>query len=239
MRPLRVLALPLLLAGFSAHGQQPAAPGTSGQWQPDAQANEQLLKEAQATIRPPMPPDGKPPSGGSKPGGDDPPGGGMGGPPPGGMGGGMGGPPPGGGKGGPPRNGGRPARINLTGLLPSEAAFAAPADDSLILQRMRDAMAFGLVGRDDVVIVPFHSNTDLGNGVMASMLEINGAPVLRIDMPDGRRVSYRYTNPQGANGALRVDIEIGGERIPGGFAKLQRAYRRVNVDVGKPEDAGP
>ncbi len=238
VRPLRALVFPLLLGGFSAHGQQPATPGTSGQWQPDVQANEQLLKEAeQVDARPPMPPGGKPPGNG-KPDGDGPRGGGgMGGPPPGGMDGGMGGPPAGGGKGGPPRDGGRPAHINLTGLLPYEAAFAAPAEDSLVLQRMRDAMAFGLVGHDDVVIIPFQDKTDLGNGVMASMLETNGAPALRIDMPDGRRATYRYTNPQGANGSLQVDIGISGDRIPGGTARLRRVYRRVNVEVRAPQPA--
>lgn len=225
----------LLFAGIPLHATAGTDP--SGQWQPDTKQNARLFKEAEKKFeqaaKQMRPPRGKPEGGRGGP----PPGGGGGmGPPPGG-GGGMGGP-PGGGRGGPPP-GDRPGRPSLSGLLPAELAFAAPAENGLILQRMRDAVAFGRDETDAVVIIPFAGKTDLGNGVQATMRDEGGSLVLQAETLGGLRVQYRYRNPPDSPGALQVDIDISGERLPGGGFELQRIYRRVQVEVAEPEKAEP
>ncbi|MFT3761262.1 MAG: hypothetical protein QM761_01350 [Pseudoxanthomonas sp.] len=212
------LAGALLLAATPSH-----AADLSGQWQPDSKQNARLFKQAEKEFRKSLPKGGGP-GGGDRRG--PPPGGGMGGPP--GDGGGMGGPPPGGPRGGAPES---------TALLPPEAAFAAPTEDALILYRSRDSVMFGRDGSDAVVVVPFAGATDLGNGVKASLRDEADQWVLQIETRDGRRANFRYSIPDPAAGGLRIDIDLGGG-MPGGGFKLQRVYRRAQVDVGAPQPDG-
>lgn len=218
----------LLFAGIPLHAT--AATDPSGQWQPDTKQNARLFKEAEKKFEEAA--KAMRPAGGRPGGGRGRPHGGGGPPPDGGMGG------PHGGRGGP-HGGGRPGRPSLSGLLPAELAFAAPAEDGLILQRMRDAVAFGRNETDAVTIIPFAGKTDLGNGVQATMRDDGGSLVLQADTPAGLRVQYRYRNPPDSPGALQVDIDIGGERLPGGGFSLRRVYRRVQIEVAAPQQAGP
>ncbi|WP_162456894.1 hypothetical protein [Pseudoxanthomonas kalamensis] len=230
-----------LLAVSSPSSAQESAASASGQWQPDSKQNDKLFKEAEKAFKKAakemQPPEGRqggpPPRGG--PGGDR---GGGGGPPP--NGGGMGGAPGGGAGGppggGPPPGGGRRAKPSLSGLLPAELAFAAPSQDSLILQRMRQAMVFGRGESASVVIVPFEDQTALGNGVTVKMTETDGQPELQATTPNGLLVSYRYQID--TDGTLRVHINISGGPMPRGGFELERVYRRMQVDVSAPERAG-
>ncbi|MFT4257124.1 MAG: hypothetical protein QM599_09235 [Pseudoxanthomonas sp.] len=219
----------LALAGALLLAAAPSrATDLSGQWQPDSKQNARLFKQAEKEFRKSRPKGGGP-GGGDR--GGPPPGGGMGGPPSGDAGG-TGGPPPGGPPGGP--HGGAP---EPTVLLPPEAAFAAPTEDALILYRSRDSVMFGRDGSDAVVVVPFAGATDLGNGVQASLRDEADQWVLQIETRDGRRANFRYSIPDPAAGGLRIDIDLGGG-MPGGGFKLQRVYRRTQVDVGAPQPDG-
>lgn len=223
-----------LLAISPGAWSQDTAEWISGEWQPETEHNERLFDEAQdkykAAVREAMQKrreQGR--TGESREGGGMRRGGGMerGG----GMRGGMG---RGGGRGG----GGRP-NFSLVDLLPGELNFAAPINAGLILQRTRDAVLFGRTDSDAVTFIPLAGKTDLGNGFQASMREENGQLVLLVDLPSGRRVQYRYSTNSGQTpGGLRVDISVDGN-IPGGSVELQRVYRRVQVDVGAPEQVGP
>lgn len=142
---------------------------------------------------------------------------------------------------GPPPGGARPdgGRPSLKGLLPTQGAFAAPEDAVLVLQRMREAVVFGTSDGRDVVVVPLSGTLELADGTRATLRDDGGRLTLRLDIPDGRRATYRYTLPDAASGALRIDITVEGDRLPGGSARLQRAYRRMKVDVAAPERASP
>jgi len=215
----------------------------SGQWQPEVESNARLLQEAERAMPLPAPPDRgeRPPRGGGGPGSGGGPGGpgGAGGPPPGG--GGPMGPPPGGGPKGPPPGAGPGAggRPSLKGLLPAQGAFAAPEEAVLVLQRMRESVVFGTADGTDVVIVPLSGTLDFADGTRATLRDDNGRLTLQLDVPDGRRATYRYTYADAASGALRIDITVEGDRLPGGSARLQRVYRRMNVDVAAPQPASP
>lgn len=215
---------------------QATAQDPSGEWQPEVETNAQLLQEAERAM-----PVGARPERGPRPGRGAP--GGAGGPPPGGGDGPMGPPPGGAGSGpmGPPPGGARPggARPSLKGLLPTQGAFAAPEDAVLVLQRMREAVVFGTSDGRDVVVVPLSGTLDLADGTRATLRDDGGRLTLQLDIPDGRRATYRYALPDAASGALRIDIIVEGDRLPGGSARLQRAYRRMKVDVAAPERASP
>ena len=203
----------------------------SGGWQPDVETNAQLLQEAERAM-----PVGVRPERGPRPGPGGP--GGAGGPHSGGGDRPMG-PPPGGAGGRPmglPPGGGRPS---LKGLLPTQGAFAAPEDAVLVLQRMREAVVFGTSDGRGVVVVPLSGTLELADGTRATLRDDGGRLTLQLDIPDGRRATYRYTLPDAASGPLRIDITVEGDRLPGGSARLQRAYRRMNVDVAAPERASP
>lgn len=212
----------------------------SGEWQPDVETNTQLLQEAERTM-----PAGARPERGARPGRGGGPGGGpggAGGPPPGNGGDGSMGPPPGGGDPmGPPPGGHRLAggRPSLKGLLPAQGAFAAPDDAVLVLQRMRESVVFGTSDGRDVVVIPLSGTLDLADGTRATLRDEGGQMALQLEVPDGRRATYRYTLPDAASGALRIDITVEGDRLPGGSVRLQRAYRRMKVDVASPERASP
>lgn len=212
----------------------------SGEWQPDVETNTQLLQDAERAM-----PAGARPERGARPGRGGGPGGGpggAGGPPPGNGGEGSMGPPPGGGGPmGPPPGGARPAggRPSLKGLLPTQGAFAAPEDAVLVMQRMREAVVFGTSEGRDVVVVPLSGTLDLADGTHATLRDEGGRLALQLDVPDGRRAIYRYALPDAASGALRIDITVEGDRLPGGSVRLQRAYRRMKVDVAAPERATP
>jgi hypothetical protein len=217
----------LLLATAPALGQDAKAP-ISGQWQPDKAQNDRLLSEAQdkfkTAVRKARQERGeegrKRVLRGS---------GGMGRSP---MAGAMGG--RGGGRG--LRGGsGERGRLSLVDLLPGELNFAAPVEDSLLLHRARDAVLFGRSGSNVVVTVPFDGKADLGNGFAASIRDDNGQLTMQVDTPSGRQVQYRYSLP--ATGGLQVDIGIDNKLT--GSVELQRVYRRVQVDVGTPQDVKP
>lgn len=231
MRPTTCL-LAALLATVLPVLAQATPQDPSGEWQPDVEANMQLLQEAEQA----MPVEARP-NRGPGPGRGGP--GGAGGPPPG-----RGDGPPGGAGGrpmGPPPGGFRPGggRPSLKGLLPTQGAFAAPEDAVLVLQRMREAVVFGTSDGDGVVIVPLSGTLDFADGTRATLRDDGGRLTLQLDIPDGRRATYRYALPDAASGALRIDITVEGDRLPGGSARLQRAYRRMQVDVAAPERASP
>lgn len=216
----------LLLATAPALGQDEAVP-ISGQWQPDKAQNDRLLGEAQEKFRNAVRKARQERGGegrkralrGS---------GGMGRSP---MAGAMGG------RGGRLRGGsGERGRLSLVDLLPGELNFAAPAVDSLLLHRARDAVLFGRSGSNVVVTVPFEGKADLGNGFLAAIRDQNGQLTMQVDTPSGRQVQYRYSLP--ATGGLQVDIGID-SKLAGGSVQLQRVYRRVQVDVGAPQDVKP
>lgn len=235
MRPTTCL-LAALIATVLPVLAQATPQDPSGEWQPDVETNLQLLQEAERA----MPVDARPkrgpgPGRGGPGGAGGPPSGrgdGSMGPPPGGAGGGPMGPPPGGARPG----GGRPS---LKGLLPAQGAFAAPEDAVLVLQRMREAVVFGTSDGSEVVIVPLSGTLDFADGTRATLRDDGGRLTLQLDIPDGRRATYRYALPDAASGALRIDITIEGDRLPGGSARLQRVYRRMQVDVAAPERASP
>lgn len=233
MRPTTCLLAALLATVLPVLAQAQATPqDPSGEWQPDVEANMQLLQEAEQA----MPVEARP-NRGPGPGRGGP--GGAGGPPPG-----RGDGPPGGAVGrpmGPPPGGFRPGggRPSLKGLLPTQGAFAAPEDAVLVLQRMREAVVFGTSDGDGVVIVPLSGTLDFADGTRATLRDDGGRLTLQLDIPDGRRATYRYALPDAASGALRIDITVEGDRLPGGSARLQRAYRRMQVDVAAPERASP
>jgi hypothetical protein len=229
---LRACLLPCLLLGsLSAHAQD-ALPAPSGQWQPDEKQNERLFKQAEDDFRAKLherwrqhggeggrrggmgAPDGPPPGAGGIHGGGMRGGGGHG---------------FGGGRGAP----------GLAGLLPPELAFAAPADDVLIVQRMRDAVAFARAGNGDAAtLVPIAGASagdaalDLGNGVRATARDEAGTLVLDATAPSGLHVRYRYLVPADKPGTLDVRIAIDGRMDDG--IEVERVYRRADVKVGAP-----
>lgn len=231
MRPTTCL-LAALLATILPVLAQATPQDPSGEWQPDVEANMQLLQEAEQAMPVEARPNRGPGPGRGGPGGAGGPPSGRGDGPPGGAGGRPMGPPPGGFRPG----GGRPS---LKGLLPTQGAFAAPEDAVLVLQRMREAVVFGTSDGDGVVIVPLSGTLDFADGTRATLRDDGGRLTLQLDIPDGRRATYRYALPDAASGALRIDITVEGDRLPGGSARLQRAYRRMQVDVAAPERASP
>lgn len=218
----------LIAVAAPAFAQAPTQ-DPSGQWQPDVELNELLLREAERAL-PAAPSDrGARSQRGGGPGGRS---GGAGRPPPGGNGGRPKGPPPGSNAGGARSEGGRPS---LENFLPAQGAFAAPKETALVMQRMREAVLFGTADGDEVLVMPLSGTLDFADGTRATLREADGRLTLHLDLTDGRRVTYRYTLPDSATDDLQIEITVEGDRLPGGGAQLQRLYRRMNVGVGATE----
>lgn len=209
------------------------APGYSGRWQLDADANARLQRDAQTRMRKRMAKLGPRPTAKDMP--DRPPGGMGGGMPPGGMGGGgmPGGGMPGGGMppGGPP-GGAMPDPLSMmssVGLMRPEMDFALPLEGDLEIAYDAQAVRLGREGRTPVTLRFGKGAVALGEGdaTRAFASRESGPLVIEINTDDGVQVTHTYLlEAQGQR--LRVKTHVLSRTIPlPGGVETERIYRRA------------
>lgn len=143
---------------------------------------------------------------------------------------------------GDPRGHGRvpdpPTVDSIDKLVPPSLDFAAPPNAGLILQRMTGAVAFGRTDSDALVLIPLSGEADLPHGMRGEMMEEGDQLRLRVQMPNGQVVEYRYlADPDAAGGGLIVDIKALGA-VADRDVEFRRVYRRAQVNVGGLKKAG-
>jgi hypothetical protein len=143
---------------------------------------------------------------------------------------------------GDPRGHGRmpepPTVTSIDKLVPSSLDFAAPPNAGLILQRMTGAVVFGRTDSDALVMIPLSGQADLPHGMRGEMMEEGDQLRLRVQMPNGQVVEFRYlADPDAAGGGLVVDIKALGA-VAARDVEFRRVYRRAQVNVGELKKAG-
>jgi hypothetical protein len=131
-----------------------------------------------------------------------------------------------------------PTVTSIDQLVPSSLDFAAPPNAGLILQRMTGAVVFGRTDSDALVMIPLSGQADLPHGMRGEMLDEGDQLRLRVQMPAGEVVEYRYlADPAATDGGLLVDIRVLGA-LPDRDVEFKRLYRRAQVNVGGLKKAG-